>query len=200
MFYWRIRNSGRFAFIALILFGLGACNSKKPQVVFYPIDSLVSSQVIALSESNAILRKEAMLGSASDTAIATPDSLGWSEELNIFRQLDVINRPVNVGTYRITDEEVDPGSNLTIKEFVSTTDQPVRYLRIYYDRSIDRPRKIEALYREENALYRSTREMAMEFQQLDNTLVLTSYAILGSQKMVFEDSITFAVRGKVQFN
>ena len=200
MFYWRIRNRWRIASVVLILFGVAACNSNKPEIVFYPIDSLVSAQVIALSESNATLRKEAMLGSVSDTVTATPDSLGWSEELGIFRQIDVINRPVNLGTYLITDDEIDPGSNLTVKEFVSTTDQPVQYLRIYYDQSIDKPRKIEALYREENALYRSTRELAMEFQQLDNKIVLTSYSIQGSQKMVFEDSIAFTVRGKVQFN
>ena len=200
MFYWRIRTSGKTASIIFILLGLSACNSNKTETVFYPIDSLVSAQVVALSESHAVLRKEAILGSASDTATAIPDSLGWSEELGIFRQLDVINRPVNMGTYRIFDDEIDPGSNLTIKEFVSTGDQPVQYLRIYYDQSIDRPRKIEALYHEENALYSSTRELAMEFQQVDKKIVLISYSILGSQKMVFEDSITFAVRGKVQFN
>lgn len=184
----------------MVLVFVMACRPNKPTIVFYPVDSLITAQVLGLSRAHAKLRKEAVLGSETDTAVFTPDSAAWADELGIFRQLDVINKPVNLGTYLIRDNQADPGSNLTIRSFTSTTNQPVRYLRIYYHEAIDKPRKIEALFREDNALYSTSRLMSMEFQQVDNKIMLTSYSIRGSQDMVLEDSIAFSVRGKLQFN
>ena len=175
-----------------------SCESEKQPATFYAIDSLVSEQVNYLTDIKAGLFKEALLAGKSDTITYTPaDTVGWTEELNIFRKLNEINKPVNKGRYHISDGLVDPGSNLIIKEFKSKETLPVAYMKIYYQGNISKPRKIEALYDEDNPLYKSARLLSMQFQQIDNRTVLTSYSIKGGQKMMFGDSVAFYVSGKI---
>jgi hypothetical protein len=183
----------------LVLVGLfSGCDQKTERAHFYPIDSLVKNQKLNLTKNQAILYKYAILQQGIDTIIYTPkDTIEWGEELDIFGDLDVINKPVNKGLYLDT-LLYDPGSNLTVKAFTTTKDLPVKSLRIFYDRSDRIPRKIEAEHQEVNFLFSTYRTLSMEFQQIDDQTVLTSYTISGGQKMILGDSISFSVRGRIQ--
>lgn len=184
--------------VLLILILLGSCQSRKQLPVFYPIDSLLTEQIVHLTEIHARLFKSATLSGRTDTIHYTPgDTLAWTQELDVFRKLDIINKPVNKDNYRIDDGRLDPGSNLKVKAFESTEEVPVVYLRVYYQGTMQKPRKIEALYREANVLYSSSRLLSLEFQQIEDNTVLTSYEIRGGQKMVMGDSVEFHIRGKV---
>lgn len=200
MFYWKadqypLRN---FTLFIAIVLCLSACNGNRMEVRLYPIDSLVTAQIASLTELKAELHKEAVMAGKMDSSTYTPkDSLAWADELDIFRQLQVMNKPVSQASYLIDDSLYDPGSNLTVKAFTSTTDLPVRHLRVYYSHSIMQPRKIEAHYKEQNALYQSSRMLLLEFQQVNNRTVLTSYSIEGGQKMILGDSVVFSVKGKI---
>jgi hypothetical protein len=200
MFCWNNNRAHTQTLAVLVFFGmcLTACNRNEPGARLYPIDSLVTAQIINLTQSKAVLHKRALMGSRSDSIVYTPkDTSAWISELDIFRQLEVINKPVSRASYLIDDNLYDPGSNLTVKAFTSTTNLPVRHMRIYYDRSVRQPRKIEAHYDEENSLYQSSRLLLLEFQQINNKTVLTSYAIKGGQKMILGDSVAFTVKGKI---
>ncbi|MDQ2656378.1 MAG: hypothetical protein M3Y60_03075 [Bacteroidota bacterium] len=144
------------------------------------------------------LVKEALLDGKTDTVRYTPsDTSVWMEELDIFRKLEEINKPVNKSNYSVSDGQVDPASNLKIREFLSTREVPVTYLRIYYQGTINKPRKIEALFDEDNLLYESARLLSMHFQQVDDHTVLTSYSVKGGQKMILGDSVAFYISGKI---
>ena len=182
----------------LVVISLNGCESGKQSSTFYPIDSLLSQQILHLTTIRAALFKTATLSGKTDTIHYTPgDTLAWRKELDVFRSLDIINKPVNKDNYRVHDGLLDPGSNLTVKAFESIKEAPVVYLRIYYQGSMRKPRKIEALYREKNILYNSSRLLSLEFQQVKDNTVLTSYEIEGGQRMVMGDSVEFHIQGKV---
>lgn len=193
-------------FLILLLAGLTllSCESEKQPATFYPVDSLVRQQVYHLTDINAALFKEALLAGETDTVTYIPgDTLDWTRELEVFSKLNEINKPVNRGRYDVTDGLLDPGSNLTVKAFISKEPLPneeplaVVYLKVYYQGSINKPRKIEALYDEQTLLYKSARLLSMYFQQIEDETVLTSYSVKGGQKMVLGDSVAFYISGKI---
>jgi hypothetical protein len=184
-------------FVSLLLL-ICSCNRRAEVATLYNIDSLVSAQVDYLSSKKATLYKTASIGREKDDSVYVPkDTLAWKNELDIFRQLHVINKPINRDYYIIDDGLFDPSSNLTVKAFSAIENLPVRYLRIFYQESIRKPRKIEALFHDQNELYKSGRLLIMEFQQINNKSVLTSYAIEGGQKMILSDTVAFLIKGKI---
>jgi len=192
--------------ILLSVITLISCESEKPPATFYPVDSLINDQVRYLTKIDAGLFKEALLSGQTDTSTFIPqDTTAWVKELEIFRKLDEINKPVNKEFYEVNDGQIDPGSNLKVMAFVPRSQLSdkirrqlsIQYLKIYYQGSIDKPRKLEALYDEENLLFGSARFLSMHFQQIGNRTVLTSYAVKGGQKMVLGDSVAFYISGRV---
>ena len=200
MYYWRKRTFIFFAAIIVVsTFVFSGCESSTRTTKLFNIDSLVSEQVNLLSARKPTLRKEAVLGNSADHVEYVPDSVGWMKELDIFRQLDAINKSINKSKYLIDDGLYDPGSNLTVKAFTSLEPLPVRSMRIFYDTDIRVPRKIEAVFNEENSLYESSKNLVLEFQQINNKNLLTYYSLEGGQKMILSDSMAFSVKGKIKF-
>lgn len=201
MFYRTDHNGKLFTaaiVVSLLVTTLSACDSGKRPAAFYAVDSLVTAQIRYLTSIHAQVLKEALLSGQKDTATYTPnDTLDWIDDLDVFRRIDMINKPVNRGSYRVDDGLVDPQSNLTVKSFESMKDLPVVYLKIYYQGSIQKPRKIEALYREKNFLFGSSRILSMDFQQIEDKTVLTGYEMRGGEKMVFGDTVEYYIRGKI---
>jgi hypothetical protein len=208
MFCWKNKRN----FFSRLVIGLGVlvwlcgCDTPKEEAGFYPIDSLVSAQIQNLTTVHATLHKEVFVAEKIDTLSYIPaDSGQWVKEMNIFRQLEVINKPINRGSYQIEDGLTDTTSNLTVKAFTikndlpseDIKDLPVKYIRVYYQDSMNKPRKIEALYDEENTLYKSSRFLSLEFRQVNNKTILTSYFIKGGQKMILADSVAFYIRGNI---
>ena len=75
-------------------------NEVKKISTYYNIDSLLSSQIIILSNSNN-LKKEVMWNSISEKSNFSPLNFDWKKELNVFNQID-INQPSNKSAYEIS--------------------------------------------------------------------------------------------------
>jgi hypothetical protein len=171
-----------------------SCSTEKQKPAgLYNVDSLINTQIRYLISHNAAISKKAVLNDEEKITTTNPkDSSDWNEELAIFLGLDVVNKPINKGAYKI-ETYADNKSNLSVKSFTTTEDLPVKYLRLYYQQSMGQLRKIEAQYRETNSLYISSRFLTMEFENIFNKTMLTSYSIAGGQKMFLDDSVQYTI-------
>lgn len=184
-------------FIAIV--ALSSCENKRKNIThYYALDSLLTEQVKHLTQSHALLRKEAVLDGKTEASSFIPkDTTQWKHELDVFAELNDINKPANVGKYRTEKDVKDLNSNLRIFRMESKEALPVVFLKVYYLDNLSDIRKIEGLYREESSLLKSSRQLSMEFQNINNKIVLTSYSITGGQKMLLGDTVQFSVTGMV---
>ena len=187
----------RLIFIALVV-SLTSCSERKKTKPLYPVDSLLNAQAGYLSDRKATVKKLVILDGKEEEILLSPkDSTAWKNELEIFSALNVINKPVNRDYYTI-EEVSDNRSNLIVKSFTTKQeDLPVKYFKIYYQNKPSRLRKIEAHFNEATSLYKSSRELTMDFQQFGDTVVITSYSIVGGQKMMLDDSVQYRISGSL---
>ena len=192
--YWLKLNA--FSQLGLLIFGLCCMSCSTEPTKFaglFDVDSLLQDQIGILIHYNAVINKKAILdGVEKITSVSPHDSSDWNEELAIFFELDAMNKPSSKGEYRV-ENYADTKSNLSVKSFVTTEDVPVKFLKLYYHRSLRDLRKIEAEYNEANSLYSSTRELTMEFERIFDRTMLTSYSITGGQKMFLDDSVQYTL-------
>jgi hypothetical protein len=183
---------------------------EKQEAIFYPIDSLVDRQIMHLKAAKASLKKTATLGDKTDVKNLSPrnavaDTIPWIHELSVFRELNIINKPANEGSYHVDSDVTDLRSNLKVKSFTARDPDsthngeilPVRYLRIYYQGSIENIRRVEAEMDIKTSLYESARFLQMEFQNINDTVVLTGYSVSGGQKMYLGDTVQYKVEGLI---
>jgi hypothetical protein len=177
---------------------LASCTESARKTDSY-FDSLVASQVGVLSRAKASITKKASIDGNQDETTFTPDSTLWESELEIFRQLEIYERPAYKDVYEMKDGVPDGKSNLMVRSYHSLKNIPVSDLKFYYHDQIKHLKKIEATYREKNTLYTTSRSLQMEFDEVDSKSVLSSYSISGVQKMVLSDSVKFSIHSKVTF-
>jgi hypothetical protein len=182
--------------LALLVFGCRQQNAvyDKP---YFDLDSLVNQQVQQLVNARATLRKVARVGDAKDERQWQPDSAQWAREFEVFRQLDWMNRPGFKDGYTIKTEP-DTHSNLQVDVYTATRPSPVLWLKIYYLGHRSNIRKVEARYRESNALFVSERALVWELETLDRQPMLTHYRMEGYQKMIANDSVVYQIEGTIE--
>jgi len=183
---------------------LSACVSKtENRQGFYNVDSLVSKQIQLLPALKATVTKTTQLNDQhEESKLQEPDSIVWNNELQIFRELEAMNKPTSKEVYTVTDNFPDDKSNLKVmlveRKPNLQTPPPVRYFKLYYQEHTHNVRRIEAQLDESNALYKSTRLFTMQFQTVRNNLMLTTYSIQGGQKMFLGDSVAYSIHGVVR--
>ncbi|MEQ8926550.1 MAG: hypothetical protein RLO81_12095 [Fulvivirga sp.] len=184
--------------IIIILF-LVACKELTPRETsaYFSLDSLINEQSQILEKSRIKLKKRAIAG--SDTAVSeiTPDSLGWANEFQFIRDLD-INKPALIGQYtkNVVD---DPYSNLKVIDYSADEESlRIKNFRIYYLDNPDNIRIISALSSESNSIFQSSKKIKLEFDVLDGQTVLIAYALSGYQKMILQDSVKFKIDARLK--
>jgi hypothetical protein len=196
--YWlkhkRLKEIVPVMFVLLV----SSCERPETTIAYYNIDSLLHEQILYLNNAGAALHKQAEIrGVKQDTTFTPADSTAWANELDLFAEISTLNKPINVGSYDVTDGEADPHSNLTIRTLAANKPLSIVYLKTFYQDSPDKLRKLEALYRQENALLKSQRKLVMEFSDIYNKNIVTSYLVEGGQKMFVGDTVYFTIKGTV---
>jgi len=162
---------------------------------YFNVNELLDQQITLLSKSKTVVNKEANIDSLQEQSTFVPDSLGWANELEVFRYLEVINKPIYQGVYEQVDQK-DEHSNLKVRVLKAKADAPVREFKIYYRDTFDHLKKIEAEIEEKNSLYYSSRKLSLQFDDM----LLSKYRISGVQKMILRDSVRYSIESKVLLN
>ena len=187
--------------ILLVVCLLTACGTgtDDQRFTYFDIDSLINENVAFLLTAKATLHKNASIDEKKDSASFTPkDSASWAHELDIFRQIDLINKPANRTQYQVDSGLNDTNSNLHLIVYTTKADLPLKFLKLYYYKQVANLKKIETLYEDNNALYKSVRYLSLEFQSVREKNIITSYNIHGGQKMMLGDSTVFALQASIK--
>jgi hypothetical protein len=184
-----------FFLICSCAFILSACNraNQKYDKAYFDFDSLINVQVAALLKAQATISKKSMINGKEDDSSFVLDSLKLANELDAFRQLDVINKPLYRNIYQIEDGQKDYKSNLLIRSYTAKSPSPVHFVKFYYRSSPRELKKIESVFHEENSLYDTRRNLLLEFDDSTGSLLLSGYQLSGTQKMILNDTVNFSV-------
>ena len=183
--------------VVLTLLLMACSGNSQRRSTLFGVDSLMDIHIKALIRHNATITKRALLNGVNEvTTLAPADSTAWNDELAIFLELDVVNKPIYKDSYKV-ESYSDTKSNLTVKAFTTTDELPVSSLKLYYHNSLPHLRRLEAHYHDANSLYKSTRYLTMEFENIYGETLLTSYSIAGGQHMFLDDSVQYTINGKI---
>jgi hypothetical protein len=186
---------GVFFLFAGCVFILTSCNRVNQQYdkAYFDFDSLINVQVKELIKSNVAISKISVINGKRDSSSFVPDSLRLANELDVFRQLDLINKPLYRSSYLVNEGEKDSRSNLLIRSYTARSASPVPYVKFYYQSSSHDIKKMESFFREENALYNTSRTLTLLFDDSSGSPLLSGYQLSGSQKMILSDTVNFSV-------
>lgn len=191
-------HSMRGILFCWILFNLASCKNSPQQTETY-FDSLIVAQVKYLSNTHPSLIKTAKMNGTEAQSTSQPDSTIWKSELDIFRQLALFERASFRDAYQLKKGLNDPKSNLLVDLYLAKEPIPIPELRFYYFRNLTNLKRIEATYQQHNALYSTTRQLVLEFDEIKGKPVLINYAMDGSEKMILGDSVKFSMRARINY-
>lgn len=164
---------------------------------YFDMDSLIDNQVKYLLQINASVIKTASVDSARDESTFIPNEKGWSNELAVFRHLEIINKPIYASAYENVDGVKDDNSNLTVRTLNAKYNVPVVQFKIFYQGDPGKLRRIEASIVEENTLYYTSRKFSLELEDHQGQFVLSKYQVRGVQKMILRDSVKFSISSSI---
>jgi hypothetical protein len=189
----------------LLVFLLESCrpaNLKDYDKPYVDFDSLINTQLKKVSPFADSIRKISRLGAKKDTAMIKSDSTLLSREWEVFRQLDLINKPIYKGNYKI-EEGSDVRSNLRVRSYTfnanPTSKSPVPYIRFYYQSNFNNLKRIESEYEQQDALYHTKRKLNIFFDNASGENLIYYYTIEGAQKMILSDSVKLSIQGTLIF-
>jgi hypothetical protein len=188
----------RVAFIVFFAFVFASCTrpEQKYQKLYFNFDSLITQQLEILENQKVLIQKTASISGNQSSGSTPSDSVSLAKELDIFRQLDAINKPLFKNQYEIT-EAPDTKSNLTVRTYRAKIKSSVPEVRFYYLNDFSKLKKIESVYLEENTLYYTLRQGVLEFSPEGGVgILLTKVSVKGVQKMILSDSVPFYIQSE----
>ena len=184
-----------FILICPCLFLLFSCNRTNQQYdkPYFDFDSLVEAQVAELAKAHPTINKKSVINGKADDSSFVPDRVNIANELDVFRQLDLINKPLYKSMYEIRDGEKDIKSNLLVRTYLAKIPSPVPFVKFYYQPSPLILKKIESVFQEHNPLFDTRRTLMLAFDDSNGAVLISGYQLHGTQKMILNDTVHFSV-------
>lgn len=166
---------------------------------YFDLPNLVQQQLAQIDSLQPLVEIVAEIGGEQEAETLKKDSADWAETLKIFSTVN-INRPVLQGSYSVKDSS-DQQRGWQAKVYRAKQPEKIEipYLIVYYEDSLENVRRIETEFREQNMLYRTRRQLAMQLQPAETGPRLVSYQSNGSQKMIFRDQVDYFLEARLQY-
>lgn len=184
--------------LLLFFFTVACSQDQKSTHIYFDFEGLIDDQINQLSQRCRVLDKMADMDGVKSDSTFLPSTKGWTTELEIFRELELINKPTYKDAYAITDPVEDTKSNLLIRQYTAAS-APVSFVKFYYQDQFSRLRKIKATMSQRNYLFSTQRQLVMEFDEEDGKPLLIRYSVNGFQKMILSDTVRFSVQGQIDW-
>jgi hypothetical protein len=177
----------KFIFISLLV--LSACQSNKKSQES-ALGSLLNQQAALLVQVS--VRKTSSVDGTTETAVVK--NLNWNNELEIFRQADILK-----GSLRYRYKYAKPAPNQGIFTTTESTERlPVKSFKITYGKDTTEIKDIEIVIRKKNYIYESERTLQMTFDKNEKgNLQIKSYNIFGRKNLIFTSPTLFSIKGEV---
>ncbi|MBS1557307.1 MAG: hypothetical protein JST69_01165 [Bacteroidetes bacterium] len=190
----------KWVIITVVAGALWSCVSdeQKNKKIYFDFDSLMTAQVKNIKKNEIVLLKKTILNSLTDSLSLKPDSIQLKNEMEMFRQLDDINKPMYKGWYKIETKE-DVNSNLKVRTFTTNTKATVPFVKLFFNQKINRLKRIESSWAENNAMMNTQRFLMLEFEDHNDQPRLMHYRVTGHQKVIFSKSVSLAVEGWIKY-
>ena len=159
------------------------------------IDSLLHYQIEFLSQRKVSLLKNSVIN--RDSASTSISDVNWETELESFRAIDLLNKPIYADQYEIELDQ-DIKSNLKVKTWTAKRPLPLRSVRVLFLENPYQIKSLEAEIAQENRLFNSSKTLTLDFNVLGIKASIISYRIRGQQKFFGGDSQTYDLQGVVR--
>lgn len=189
--------------MVILLLGCRPSHLKEYDKPYFDFDSLVAAQIKIVSSQKDSIYKISELDTKKDSSRFALDSTRLAHEWDVFLQLDAMNKPMYKGHYEIT-ESTDTKSNLRVRSYVAKPQSynkikfSIPFVRFYFHEDFKKLKRIESQYVEQNALYFTTRNLLLTFDDQSGELYIKNYLIKGSQKMILNDTVKFSIKGSIE--
>jgi hypothetical protein len=191
-------NHWRALFLIIIVWSCSQATEKKQRqvLVYYDIKGLMEEQLSLLDSVGPELYKEAVINDSSEKQRFSPEVPDWAKELEVFLSAD-INRPMLSDSYITKERQVDSGSSLS---YISKMPRAtlVDTLSVLLSRE-GKLYQVHAYLENTNALFTSVKTLEMGFTEKYNRQILKNYTVVGWQKMVTKDSMSFNISATIDF-
>lgn len=164
----------------------------------FDFETFLDEQASKLSQRGGVLEKTAHMGSESSDTTFLPTNEGWKRELELYGQMEILNKPAYQSAYTVRDSLKDTKSNLKIREYTSEL-APMTHLRFFYQDEFKRIRRIEAEITERNILYTTQRHLTLYFEDEEHEPLLSKYEMDGFEKMILSDTVKFSIMGQIDW-
>jgi hypothetical protein len=185
--------SKRLILWVAIVFLAAACEQPVPHAadekVFFDVAAYLQEQKNYLQVTQPMLLKSVQTGEKEieTQEIAETD---WEQELAIFEGADL--RKPSLRDFYDWKEQVLPNGNILVQYTkMEDAEAPVEYLHLELS-SNRQLRHLEVSFLEENMLFYSKRKASMSINPGSGNI--SSYKINGVQKLIFGDSLRYAVK------
>ncbi len=175
-------------FVLIAIFSCTQQSAKREINAYFDIDSLFMEQTYLLA--GVPFSKSAVIDGKSETGHVTFDTTAWQKELAMYIGLD-INKAALVGAYE-SSEEVTPAGKSVSYQLKQANDAGVQWIQLNQNKD-GLVTGLEALFREENALYQNQRKLSATFNIENGKSVLQTYRIEGYQKILLKDTVNYTI-------